>query len=255
MKKYFLVFFICLTFSAYSQDGYKIIYVKDKDRPNLPPVAVVVRDTPPQTAGNQKIQKTEKNSKAFFSGMEAGLGFITDLLQNHNNGNDQEDQEYEYICQQGCTDNCEAAKKKLSRKLGLENMFNMMKRDGANLWIGMQRGISWITEYAFKGKTKGGLFDMRYGYNKAGKKAARIIKDTEFAIDIMKNNEPAIILGVMGKVGIPFAHDVSEGIALLEETAEAYKEVKEYRQEWAAYCEEQWNNFYKQHKKMKREKK
>lgn len=255
MKKYFLVFFMSLTFFAYSQDGYKIMYVKDKNRPDLPPVAVIVPDKPPQASENQKIQKTEENTKAFLSGMEAGLGFINNILQNHNNGNDKEDQEYEYICQQGCTDNCEAAKKELSRKLGLENMFNMMKRDGQNLWIGAQRGISWITKYAFKGKTKGGLFDMRYGYNKAGKKAVGIIKDTEFAIDILEKNEPAIILGVMDSAGIPFAHDISEGIALLEETAEAYKEVKEYKKEWAAYCEEQWNNFYRQHKKIKREKK
>ena len=164
------------------------------------------------------------------------------------------EEEYEEVCKQGCTDNCEAAKNKLIRRLRFENMINGMKRDCSGFLRGGVIAVDYIAGFAFKGKTKGGLFDMRYGYNKAGRKGTGIIKNTELAIDLLEKNEPEIIIGFMGVAGVRYANELSAGYSLGGAVADARIEMEEYKKKWTAYCQQQWDIFNKQHQKIKRKK-
>lgn len=164
------------------------------------------------------------------------------------------EEEYEEVCKQGCTDNCEAAKNKLIRRLRFENMINGMKRDWSGFLRGGVMGVDYIAGFAFKGKTKGGLFDMRYGYNKAGRKGTGIIKNTELAIDAAEGNVPETIIGLMGVAGVPLANELSAVYSFGGAVADARIEMEEYKKEWTAYCQQQWEIFKKQHQKIKRKK-
>lgn len=162
------------------------------------------------------------------------------------------EEEYEFICRMGCKDECKEARKNLVRKLSLEYAWQNFKWEMGGLVEGLSIGGDWLLGKIINKKADGGLVDAR----RKGAKAAIYSNKARGAIgiaeDCFNGNVISVTLGVADAVGVPYADDVNAVLDVAEASIDSYNESIKRRQEWEKYCNEQWDIFENQHKKIKK---
>jgi hypothetical protein len=159
--------------------------------------------------------------------------------------------EYEYICRMGCTDGCKAAAKRLEQSLRWKNVRRGLMEDLYGLGTGADIGVDYVLGKIFKGKSKGGVVDMRFSGPKVAKKTNELRNITEA---IEEENEIAVVIGAAGIAGIPGADEAGAILALSNASVQALQEARAKEAAWKEYCAEQWAIFWKQHERIKKQK-